>query len=44
VLEVLLAHFHPAKKLTTKEQGAIDDLKSLMNDIAAVKKKHPPKT
>jgi hypothetical protein len=44
VLGVLLAHFHPAKKLTAKEQGAIDDLKSLMNDIAAVKKKHPQVT
>jgi hypothetical protein len=44
VLEVLLAHFHPAKKLTGKEQAAIDDLKSLMNDIAAVKKKHPQVT
>jgi hypothetical protein len=40
-LEVLLAHFHPAKKLTAKEQAAIDDLKSLVKEIAAVKKKHP---
>jgi hypothetical protein len=43
-LEVLLAHFHTAKKLSAKEQGAIDDLKSLMNDIATVKKKHPRKS
>lgn len=43
VLEVLLAHFHPPKKLTAKEQEAIDDLKSLMKEIAAVKKKYPRK-
>ena len=41
-LAVLLAHFHPEKKLTAKEQGAIDDLKSLLGEIAAVKKKHAP--
>ena len=40
VLQVLLAHFHPEKKLSAKEQAAIDDLKSLLKDIAAVKKKH----
>ena len=39
-LEVLLAHFHPKKKLTAQEQGAVDDLKSLLTEIAAVKKKH----
>ena len=42
-LEVLLAHFHPAKKLSGKEQAAIDDLKSLLADIDVVKKKHVSK-
>lgn len=43
VLEVLLAHFHPDKKLSAREQKSINDLKSLLKDIAAVKEKHPAK-
>lgn len=42
-LQVLLAHFHPEKKLTASENQAIDDLKALLKDIAAVKKKHAAK-
>jgi hypothetical protein len=39
-LAVLLKHFHPEQKLTAAENQALDDLKSLLKDVAAVKAKH----
>jgi len=39
-LAVLLKHFHPDQKLTAAENRAIDELKSLLKDVAAVKAKH----
>ncbi len=40
VLEVLLEHFRPKRKLTAAEGKAIRDLKSMLKDVAAVKVKH----
>lgn len=40
VLEVLLAHFRPERPLSQAEEQAIDDLKSMLKDVAAVKTKH----
>jgi hypothetical protein len=40
VLQVLLDHFRPERKLTAAEEKAIDDLKSMLKDVAAVKAKH----
>jgi len=39
-LEVLLAHFRPERPLSQAEEQAIDDLKSMLKDVAAVKTKH----
>jgi hypothetical protein len=39
-LIVLLAHFHPTTPLTEEETAAIDDLKDMLGQIAAVKDKH----
>ena len=38
-LVVLLAHFHPERPLTAKEELAIKDLKVIVTEIAAVKAK-----
>jgi len=40
-LAVLLAHFRPARKLSRKEESAIEDLKRLLADIGEVKNRHP---
>jgi hypothetical protein len=37
---VLLAHFHPTTELSEHERHAIDALKTMLNDIAAVKERH----
>jgi hypothetical protein len=39
-LMVLIAHFHPARPLTEKEEESIAALKLLMGEIAAVKERH----
>jgi hypothetical protein len=39
-LAVLLKHFRPEQKLTAAENRALDDLKSLLKDVATVKAKH----
>jgi hypothetical protein len=39
-LLVLLAHFHPERKLTPAEEKALSDLKAIAIDVAAVKTKH----
>jgi hypothetical protein len=39
-LVVLLAHFRPERPLTSEEETAIDDLKTLLAQIATVKAKH----
>jgi hypothetical protein len=39
-LSVLLAHFRPERPLTADEEAALDALKSIVEDIAAVKAKH----
>jgi hypothetical protein len=39
-LSVLLEHFRPERKLTAKEQAAIDDFKEITEAVAAVKAKH----
>jgi hypothetical protein len=43
-LLVLLAHFRPERALTTEEEAAIAALKAMMEQIAAVKRKHRPRT
>jgi hypothetical protein len=40
VLEILVEHFRPERKLTAAEDKAIRDLKSMLKDVAAVKTKH----
>jgi hypothetical protein len=42
-LLVLLAHFHPERELTADEQKALDDLKAIATEVAAVKTKHHPR-
>ncbi len=44
VLAVLLAHFHPKQELTAHEKKAIQDLKSMLDDIVQVKKRHSHST
>jgi hypothetical protein len=39
-LIVLLAHFHPQSPLTPEEGAAIEALKQMLNEVAAVKEKH----
>jgi hypothetical protein len=39
-LIVLLAHFHPKKRLTEDETKAITDLKEMLEHIAEVKKRY----
>jgi hypothetical protein len=39
-LLVLLDHFRPQRKLTDEEEKAISDLRTLMQDVAAVKASH----
>ena len=39
-LIVLLAHFHPHTPLTAEVSKAIDELKDMLQTIAAVKEKH----
>lgn len=39
-LIVLLAHFHPQKKLSKAEAAAIDALKEMLNEVADVKESH----
>ena len=39
-LVVLLAHFRPERRLTAKEELAINDLNVIVTEIAAVKAKH----
>jgi hypothetical protein len=39
-LAVLLDHFHPRRPLEPREQDAIDDLREMLNEVAAIKKKH----
>jgi hypothetical protein len=38
-LLVLLEHFHPERKLTAKEQRAVDEFKVIASAVAAVKAK-----
>src|SRR5213082_580882 len=42
-LLVLLAHFHPERELTAKEEAAIGDFKAIIEEIATVKAKHRPR-
>ena len=39
-LVVLLAHFRPERRLTAREESAINDLKVIVTEIGAVKAKH----
>ncbi|ATQ70162.1 MULTISPECIES: hypothetical protein [Methylosinus] len=39
-LAVLLAHFEPRRALTEREQQAIDEVKTMLAEIDAVKKRH----
>jgi hypothetical protein len=39
-LLVLLDHFRPQRKLTDEEEKAISDLRTLMQNVAAVKASH----
>jgi hypothetical protein len=39
-LAVLLAHFEPRRELTESERRAIDDVKKMLAEIDAVKKRH----
>jgi hypothetical protein len=39
-LSVLLEHFQPQRKLTAKEQAAIDDFTAIVKAVSAVKAKH----
>jgi hypothetical protein len=41
VLLVLLAHFRPERPLTDPEEKAIRDLRRMLEEIAAVKARHP---
>ena len=43
-LLVLLAHFRPERPLTAEEHAAIDALRAIIEEIAAVKAKHQPRT
>src|SRR6266481_2389291 len=43
-LIVLLAHFRPDRPLTADEEAAIAALKAMVEEIAAVKAKHRPRT
>ncbi len=43
-LLVLLAHFRPERALTAKEEAAIAAVKEMVEEIAAVKAKHQPRT
>lgn len=40
VLMVLLAHFHPRRKLTRAEDKAVRDLKRMVEEIGEVKRRH----
>lgn len=42
-LIVLLAHFRPERPLNRDEEAAISALKTLVEQIAAVKARHPPR-
>ncbi len=39
-LVVLLAHFHPQCALSAKEEKAIADLKAMLDEIDAIKRRH----
>ena len=43
-LLVLFAHFRPERPLTAEEKAAVGALKAIVEEIAAVKAKHPPRT
>ena len=43
-LLVLLAHFRPERPLTAEEEAAIGAFKAIVEEIAAVKAKHQPRT
>ena len=39
-LAVLIKHFRPKKALSAKEEGALEALKSMLDEIASIKKAH----
>jgi hypothetical protein len=43
-LIVLLAHFRPERELTEAEDGAIGDLKRMVEEIAKIKRRHSADT